>query len=44
MTPYIWMDSLGTWFSHKAYLKLDPSLQKGMFPLYKLKAMKEKIK
>ena len=35
LTPFIWMDDLGTWFTHKEYLKLDPVLQKGMFPLYK---------
>lgn len=35
MNPYIWMDDLGTWFTHEDYLALDKKLKKGLFPLYK---------
>ena len=33
--PHIWMDNLGTQFTNEAYKKLDKSLKKGLFPLYK---------
>ena len=47
MNPYIWIDNLGTWFTHEDYLALDKKLKKGLFPLYKapnkktIKAMEE---